>query len=242
MSGGPISLIHKSLTDRRSGSDLQRLDAVSRSPVQASVNEALDGSATIKMFRQTPNVLSKFQRTVDTNSSALLNFVTAQRWLGFRIELLGSVVVLVACVLVTSFNDVFGINAGLVGLLILWSANFTITLGFVVDTFGEAEAAITAIERVDAMVHVPQERERETQAACRVRQSWPEDGELVFEAVKLRYRPGLPLALTGLDFRIQAGKRCGIVGRTGAGKSSLTVALFRLVEIESGMIRLVCVI
>lgn len=192
--------------------------------MQASVNEALDGSATIKMFKQTSNVLTKFQNIVDTNSSALLNFVTAQRWLGFRIELLGSVVVLAAGVLVASLNDVFRIDAGLVGLLILWSSNFTITLGFCVDTFGEAEAAITAIERVDAMAHVRQERERETKALYQVSRSWPEAGELVFRDVKLRYRPGLPLALNGLDFRVQAGKRCGICGRTGKHEQMILLA------------------
>jgi ABC-type multidrug transport system fused ATPase/permease subunit len=212
---------------------------VSRSSVQASVTEALDGSATIIVLGQVPAYLTHFQRVVDVNSAALLNFVTAQRWLGFRIELLGSVVVLVAGVLLTSLNDVFRIEAGLVGLLIVWSANFTVTLGFLVDTFGEAEAAITAIERVDAMAHLPQERERETKKSLSVMKSWPESGELIFNDVTLRYRPGLPLALTGLNFRVAAGKRCGIVGRTGAGKSSLTVALFRLVEIESGSILLV---
>lgn len=191
------------------------------------------------MLGQMPAYLAKFQQVVDINSSALLNFVTAQRWLGFRIELLGSVVVLVAGVLLTSLNDIFRIEAGLVGLLIIWSANFTVTLGFLVDTFGEAEAAITAIERIDAMAHLPQERERVTKKSLGVLKSWPASGQLSFNEVKLRYRPGLPLVLSGVSFQVAAGKRCGIVGRTGAGKSSLTVALFRLVEIESGSILLV---
>jgi ATP-binding cassette, subfamily C (CFTR/MRP), member 1 len=190
-------LIQTPPPDRRSGPDLQRLDAVSRSSVQASVVEALDGSATIKMLGQMPNFLANFHRVVDINSSALLNFVTAQRWLGFRIEILGSVVVLVASVLLTSLNDVYGIDVGLVGLLIIWSSNFTVTLGFLVDTFGEAEAAITAVERVDAMARLPQENERVTEKGLAIVQSWPESGELIFRDVTLRYRPGLPLALAG---------------------------------------------
>jgi ABC-type multidrug transport system fused ATPase/permease subunit len=161
-----------------------------------------------------------------------------RRWLGFRIELLGSVVVLTATLLVISLNDVFGINAGLVGLLILWSANFTITLGFLVDTFAEAEAAITAIERVDAMSRVPQEKARTTDESVVIPMAWPEHGNLEFENVCLRYRPTLPFALNGLSFKIPAGKKCGIVGRTGAGKTSLTAALFRLIEISSGRILL----
>lgn len=106
------------------------------------------------------------------------------------------------------------------------------------DFFSEAESAITGIERVDAMSRLPMERDMETDKAMALPQSWPEKGYLEFDNVCLRYRPGLPLALNKLSFAIPAGKSCGVVGRTGAGKSSLTVALFRLVEIESGRISL----
>ena len=73
---------------------------------------------------------------------------------------------------------------------------------------------------------------------CRVDKSWPQKGELVFDNVSLRYRPGLPLSLDGLSFKVNHGERCAIVGRTGAGKSTLTTALFRLVEVEEGSISL----
>ncbi|KAL3920251.1 MAG: hypothetical protein SGARI_006991 [Bacillariaceae sp.] len=120
----------------------------------------------------------------------------------------------------------------------MWSSNFTITLNFLVDTFSETEAAITAIERVDAMADLPSEKPFETDTQHEPPQSWPEQGVLEFDHVSLRYREGLPLALDDLSFKIPAGKTCGVVGRTGAGKSSITVALFRLVEIESGRILL----
>lgn len=125
-----------------------------------------------------------------------------------------------------------------VGLLIVWASNYTLTLAYMVETFSEAEAAITAIERVDAMSKIPQEKPMKTDDEHRVPESWPSKGALEFENVCLRYREGLPLALNNLSFCIPPGKSCGVVGRTGAGKSSLTVALFRLVEIESGKITL----
>jgi ABC-type multidrug transport system fused ATPase/permease subunit len=106
------------------------------------------------------------------------------------------------------------------------------------DFFSEAESAITGIERVDAMSRLPTERDMETDKSVCLAPSWPNKGLLEFNEVCLRYRPGLPLALNKLSFAIPAGKSCGVVGRTGAGKSSLTVALFRLVEIESGSIKL----
>lgn len=145
----------------------------------------------------------------------------ASRWLGFRIELLGSIIVLASSILVISSNDVFGIDAGLVGLLILWSSNFTITLGFLVDTVAETEAAITAIERVDAMSRLPQEKPRTTDDSVVLPKAWPERGQLEFDNVCLRYRKNSPLALNGLSFKIPAGKKCGIVGRSGAGKVRL---------------------
>lgn len=150
-----------------------------------------------------------------------------------------------------------------VGLLIIWSANFTITLGFLVDTFSEAESAITAVERVDAMTRLPTERAMVVDDVQGVPPStWPAEGRLEFRDVCLRYRNGLPLALDNLSFSVPPGRSVGVVGRTGAGsllaqalvchscdfhitsrcsrsgKSSLTVALFRLVEIESGIILL----
>lgn len=249
--------ITQTLTDRRSGSDLQRLDAgrpgsfshfldpsnistpliVSRSPIQAAIGEGLDGASTIRVFGQTRTFTSSFRCYVDRNTSALINFITAQRWLGLRIELLGSLVVLLATMLVVTLDDSLHIETGLIGLLVIWSGNFTITLGFLVDTFGEAEAAITAIERVDAMANIPQERS--AISSKRIENDWPSRGNIVFESVTMRYRPGLPLALKGLSLAVEAGSRCGVVGRTGAGKSSLTTALFRLVELESGSIKLV---
>jgi len=200
---------------RKSGADLQRLDAVSRSPVQAMLAEGIDGASTIRVFRQQDRFLHRFQKSASTNTSAQLNFITAQRWLGVRIELLGALVVFISTLLIIMFNDVFAIDAGLVAMLIIWSSNFNITLGFLVDHVSEAEASITSVERIHAMSELPQERSMETDEEHRPPDSWPSRGKLEFQDVGLRYRPGLPLALDGLSFTLEPGTRCGVVGRTG---------------------------
>jgi ABC-type multidrug transport system fused ATPase/permease subunit len=151
-------------------------------------------------------------------------------------ELLGSFVVLVSSVLVVCLHETLNLQPGLIGLLIMWSSNFTVTLNNLVDNLSETEAAITAIERVDAMADLPTEKPMDTDPEHQPPSNWPEKGLLKFDNVSLRYREGLPLALNGLSFDIPAGKTCGVVGRTGAGKSSITVALFRLVELEAGQI------
>ena len=234
----PVSLMYwfLMLRYRMSGPDLQRIDALSRSPLQSMVGECLEGATSIRVFNQDEHFVARYRSVADANSSAILNFVSAQRWLGVRMEMLGSIVVLVSSVLVVCLNDVLGLEAGIVGLLIMWSSYFTLTLNFLVDTFSETEAAITSIERVDAMADLPTEESMETDDARKLPESWPEQGSLQFDGVNLRYREGLPLVLKDLSFDIPAGKSCGVVGRTGAGKSSISVALFRLVEIESGRI------
>jgi len=108
-----------------------------------------------------------------------------------------------------------------------------------VESFSEGEAAITAIERIDAMTDLPRESAMETKNSVDnvvLSKSWPQSGLLEFKKVSMRYREGLPLALNELTFTINSGKTCGVVGRTGAGKSSIAVALFRIVEIEAGSI------
>jgi ABC-type multidrug transport system fused ATPase/permease subunit len=204
---------------RMTGPDLQRIDALSRSPMQSMVSECLEGSTSIRVFQQDGKFISRFEDIVDVNSSALLNYVSVQRWLSVRMEVLGSVVVLTTTVLVVCLNDTLQTSAGLAGLLITWGANFTITLNFLVQTFSETEAAITAIERVDAMADLPTEKPMETADEFKPPPEWPEKGLLEFRDVSLRYREGLPLVLNELSFSIPAGKTCGIVGRTGAVSS-----------------------
>jgi len=222
---------------RRSGSDLQRLDVVSRGPVQAAVEEAIDGATTIRLYNKTPHFTIQFFNKLDINSAAMLNFISAHRWLSVRIELMGSLITVSACLMVIAFNDNFGLNAGLVALLIIWTTNFTITLGFLVDSIAESEAAITSLERLHALTLLPQEPTASSPQQ-QLLASWPQNGHLQFQNVSYRYRPSLPLSLTDLTFSLPPGQRCGVVGRTGAGKSTLTTALFRLGPLETGKILL----
>jgi len=168
----------------------------------------------------------------------MLNFVSSRRWLAVRLETLGAFVTLSACLFISTLNESLGLSPGLSGLLIIWASSMTVTLGFLINAFSEAEAAITSIERMHAMELLPQEKSMITSEENKVDVSWPRKGVLEFDNVKMRYRPELPLALDGLSFTLQHGQRCAVTGRTGAGKSTLTAALFRLVEIEQGTISL----
>lgn len=198
---------------------------------------AIDGTSTMRVFGKSSYFSNVFRAALDENSGMMMNFMAAHRWLAVRIQMLGSCSVLFSVAFVASFNDVLNLDPGIAAMLIIWSANFTISLSFFVQGISESEAAMTSLERVMAMTEIPQE-EDDTRKPEPVEPSWPCSGDLKFDEVDLRYRPGLPLSLHGLSFTLKSGQRCGVVGRTGAGKSTLAAALFRLVELESGTIML----
>ncbi|EJK45519.1 hypothetical protein THAOC_35867, partial [Thalassiosira oceanica] len=223
---------------RWSAADLQRLDAVSRSPIQASLAEGLDGAFTIKAYGKNSFFAAQFQQHNNGNSAAMLNFVASRRWLAVRIESMGAVVILCASLFISVFTEQLGLTPGLTGLLLVWASGFTVVLSFLITSFSEAEAAITSMERMHDLEQLPQESCMETACENAVVETWPAQGELAFHDVSMRYREGLPLSLEDLSFTVEPRQRCAVVGRTGAGKSSLTAALFRLVEIERGKITL----
>ncbi|EJK49638.1 hypothetical protein THAOC_31466, partial [Thalassiosira oceanica] len=215
-----------------------RLDAVSRSPIQASLAEGLDGAFTIKAYGKNSFFAAQFQQHNNGNSAAMLNFVASRRWLAVRIESMGAVVILCASLFISVFTEQLGLTPGLTGLLLVWASGFTVVLSFLITSFSEAEAAITSMERMHDLEQLLQESCMETACENAVDVTWPAQGELAFRDVSMRYREGLPLSLEDLSFTVEPRQRCAVVGRTGAGKSSLTAALFRLVEIERGRITL----
>ncbi len=196
----------------------------------------MDGCTTIKVFGKVGFFEHIFKSIVDKNTAAMMNFSASQRWLGARFQVLGSLVVLFAALFVVAFNDRLRLETGIVAMLIIWSSNFTITLSFFSQGVSETEAYLTSVERLQDMTQLEQEKDHDTSDSISLETSWPSEGNLTFENVFLRYRPGLPLALNGLSFTAKAGQRIGICGRTGAGKSTISAALFRLCEIESGKI------
>jgi len=233
----PVTVVYYKLMIyyRLTSVDLQRLDAKSRSPVQSLLTELLQTSAldTITVFKQQPFFKGKMISAINENTEAMLAFTTAQRWFGIRIDLLGFFVTLVACIGVVAIQEWNPVKAGLAGLLLNWSSNFSITLQFLVRAVTESEAAITSVERVLQLCSVQVEGEIDKEADEDIDADWPKNGTLEFKNVSARYRDGLPLALKGMSFKVESGQKIGIVGRTGAGKSTITSVVYRLIEVAN---------
>jgi len=216
--------------------ELKRLDGISRSPVFSAFGEVLEGVSTIRAFRAEDRFISDEYRKLDRNLQAYYLYVASNRWLAMRLEFVGTCIVTFAAMLaVIGRHD---LPAGLAALSVSYALNVTQSLNWMVRMTSDRESYIVSVERVKEYTEVEPEAPAETQAHLLPPPSWPFAGRLTISNLELRYRPGLPLVLRGLTVDITPGQRVGIVGRTGAGKSSMLIALLRLVEADGGSIKL----
>ncbi|KAI5957077.1 hypothetical protein KGF54_000005 [Candida jiufengensis] len=156
-----------------------------------------------------------------------------QRWLGIHLDILANAVLLIVSLLCV--NRVFHINAAAVGLLMNYTLQVTGELDNLIRTFTQLENDMNSVERI---IHYALNLDQEAgyDSGKITTSNWPGDGSIEFQQVNMKYRPGLPLVLKDLSLQIKPQEKIGICGRTGAGKSSIMTALYRLSELDSGKI------
>jgi ATP-binding cassette subfamily C (CFTR/MRP) protein 1 len=231
---GPLFLVFmfSAAYYRSSAREVKRHESVLRSHVFARFSEAVMGTSTIRAY----GLQDQFSRSVrsaldDMNSAYYLTFAN-QRWLSVRLDIIGILLVFTTGILVVTSR--FSVNPSIAGLVLSYILSIVQMIQFTVRQLAEVENNMNATERIH---HYGTELEEEAPLHMgKVRPTWPEAGEIVFKDVQMRYRDGLPLVLKGLDMHVHAGERIGVVGRTGAGKSSIMSTLFRLVELSGGSI------
>lgn len=220
--------------------ELKRIDSVNRSPLFALLGESIDGVATIRAFSAQDALIRRLTKSLDTQQHAYYLTFTSLCWLAVRCEMIGTTIVFFACLCsVYEHDNVNGdeVLAGLYGLSISYALNITGALSWSVRMASDFEANMVAVERVKDYCLIPSEADHHTPNDKIVEdEQWPSSGQITFAGVKLKYRPTLPLVLKGLDIIIPASSKVGVVGRTGAGKSTLMTSLLRLVELDSGEI------
>lgn len=218
----------------RTSRELKRLDSVSRSPVFAHFQESLNGISTIRAYRQTSRFGKENEWRVDANLRAYFPSINANRWLAVRLEFIGSIIILAAAgFAIISVCSGSGLSAGIVGLAMSYALNITQSLNWIVRQTVEVETNIVSVERVLEYARLPSEAP-EVISKHRPPNSWPPKGAVSFNGYSTRYRPGLDLVLKNVNLSIKSHEKVGVVGRTGAGKSSLTLALFRIIEPAAG--------
>ncbi|EHA97372.1 Multidrug resistance-associated protein 1 [Heterocephalus glaber] len=216
-----------------SSRQLKRLESVSRSPVYSHFNETLLGVSVIRAFEEQERFIHQSDLKVDENQKAYYPSIVANRWLAVRLECVGNCIVLFAALFaVISRNS---LSAGLVGLSVSYSLQITSYLNWLVRMSSEMETNIVAVERLKEYSETEKEAPWQIQETAPP-STWPQVGQVEFRDYSLRYREDLDLVLKHINFTIEGGEKVGIVGRTGAGKSSLTLGLFRMNESSGGEI------
>ncbi|RYO99624.1 hypothetical protein DL764_006765 [Monosporascus ibericus] len=220
----------------RTSRELKRLDSVSRSPIYAHFQESLGGTSTIRAYRQQERFELENEWRVDLNLRAYFPSISANRWLAIRLEFFGAVIILAAAGLaVISVTNHSGLSGGMVGLAMSHALQITTSLNWIVRQTVEVETNIVSVERVLEYARLPSEAP-EIIPHRRPPVAWPANGAVQFHNFSTRYREGLDLVLKNINLDIKSHEKIGVVGRTGAGKSSLTLSLFRLIEPVTGHI------
>ncbi|OMO92331.1 hypothetical protein COLO4_17675 [Corchorus olitorius] len=218
--------------------EVKRLDSITRSPVYAQFGEVLNGLSSIRAYQAYDRVAVVNGKSMDNNIRFTLANMSSNRWLAIRLETLGGLMIwLTATITVWQNGKVENQSAfaSTMGLLLSYTLNISSLLSGVLRQASRAENSLNAVERVGTYINLPLEAP-DLIVSHRPPPGWPSSGLIQFADVFLRYRPELPPVLSGLSFTASPCEKLGIVGRTGAGKSSVLNALFRIVELEKGRI------
>ncbi|KAF4417156.1 multidrug resistance-associated [Fusarium acutatum] len=217
---------------RSSARELRRHQLILDGVVFARLNEALIGAACIRAYDRELQFVKLVHEAIDDMDSA--NFLTfaSHNWLSVRLDNIGILLNLVTGILVVT--NALPVALSISGLLLTYSMSMVGMMQVVVKYLIEVNNSMSNTERLFQYTNsLHQEAPLD---GANVRLSWPEHGAIEYEAVQMRYRPGLPLVVDNFCLRIAGGERLGIVGRTGAGKSTILSTLFRLTEISGGRI------
>lgn len=219
---------------------------LARSPVFTHLSTSLQGLATIRAFRAQECLKNSFDNYQDVHSSAWFMFLASSHTFGFLLDT-------ICCVYigVVTFSFLFFVTSiyfftlieilktlrivdasgGSVGLAITQALSMSEILQWGMRQWCEVENQMTSVERILEYTTIESEEDGGDRKQS-VREKWPENGSIVFKNVSLRYSDVQPYVLKSLNFSIQSKEKVGIVGRTGAGKTSLISALFQLNKTE----------
>ncbi|XP_018335877.1 multidrug resistance-associated protein 1-like isoform X2 [Agrilus planipennis] len=215
-----------------SSRQLKRLQSMSRAPIYSHFSESLAGTSSIRAYGLEDKFICENEQKVYENQRCHYPNIISNRWLGVRLEMIGNLVIFFAAILAVRQEKP---NASLVGLSITYALQITQHLNWLVRMMCDLETNIVSVERIKEYGDLPQEASWEDPKMT-PSPDWPENGSIEFNNCWVRYRPNLKPVLKGLSISIKGGEKIGVVGRTGEGKSSFALTLFRIVELEDGKI------
>ena len=212
----------------RSCIEALRLDAISRSPINSLFSATLQNLITIRAYNREEAISREFESLVDQNGRAFFTYLAVARGMGLWIETLGALWIsgIILASYFTVIQDVADASDN--ALAITSSLVFLGCFQYLVKLFSDIQSSMSSIERMQSYSQLEIEKEYPSDDHSK----WPQEGSIRFNKATLRYRADFEPVLRDIDFEVLSGMQVGIVGRTGAGKSSLIQALFRLVECD----------
>lgn len=213
--------------------ELKRFESVTRSPINQHFTETLTGVTTIRAYGDERRFIIQNLKKIDDNNRPFFFVWVNNRWMSFRAQVIGSLIVAMSSAL--SVLSARHIDAGLAGISLSFAASFANSALWLLRCYADVEININAVERVQEYITDVKEEDA-TSTENDPPASWPESGEISVEDLALRYAPNLPLVIKGISFHVKAGEKVGVVGRTGAGKSTIITSFFRFVKPDTGKI------
>uniref|UniRef100_A0A665UD07 ATP-binding cassette, sub-family C (CFTR/MRP), member 10 n=1 Tax=Echeneis naucrates TaxID=173247 RepID=A0A665UD07_ECHNA len=221
---------------RHTSRELKRLYSLTLSPIYSHFSETLTGLGTIRASGSSIRFEEESAKRLEQNQRCLFLSNAAMQWLDIRLQLIGVAVVTGLAVIAVVQHQFRSVDPGLVGLSLSYALSITTLLSGLIFSFTQTEMQLVSVERTEEYsTGLPTEPQHQN---AQLPASWPERGLLEFRGAVLAYRDGLPNALDGVSLVVRPGEKVGIVGRTGSGKSTLFLALFRMVELNQGQILL----
>ena len=235
--------------------EMKRLESIYRSPILIQFSESYLGLSTIRAFMKEKLFFSELCCRVDNFNRMHLYLWLSNRWLNIRIALLGALVAWTAGIFIMLYG---GVDSGTAGIVLLYSLTFTENLTWVARTHADCQMNLNSVERIKEYSEIEQESydvdpfsssssavqldstDWSEPATMNINSSyanlsWPAEGKVEFKAITLSYKTNSNV-LRSVSFVVEPQKKVGLVGRSGAGKSSCIAALFRLAEPSSGKI------
>ncbi|ETN38505.1 uncharacterized protein HMPREF1541_06540 [Cyphellophora europaea CBS 101466] len=211
--------------------EVKRLESNAKSPVFEQFGSVLTGIATVRAFDKADAYIERMYHRIDTHCRAYWHLWLFNRWMGFRLNMVGAVFAAIVAALIVSIR---GIDASLAGFALSFALSLSEAVIWMLRQYSNVELDSNATERIVEYSNITLEKQTGTAPPA----AWPTRGELEVNDLVVSYAPDLPPVLKGLTFSVTSNQRIGVVGRTGAGKSSLTLALFRFLEARSGTIHI----
>ncbi|KAK2848336.1 hypothetical protein Q7C36_010018 [Tachysurus vachellii] len=216
--------------------DLQQLEDSTQIPLLSHYSVTIEGLTTIRAFRHEQKFKKKFLEYSDANNIASLFLTAANRWLEVRMEYIGAFVVLIAAVASISSALYSELSAGLVGLGLTYALMVSNYLNWMVRNLADMEVQLGCVKRISSLLNTEPENYTGEMTPAQIPAGWPKYGEIQIKNLSVRYDSSLKPVLKRVNVHIKPGQKVGICGRTGSGKSSFSLALFRMVDTCEGQI------